>query len=60
MKKFSEYATPVSEALVAESIKEDQKADSLKFLTLLEKYKVKDFASLNEDDQISFINDLKS
>ena len=60
MKKFTEFVAPVSEALVANSIKESQNQNAAKFQTLLEKYKVEGFASLNEEDQAKFIEDLKA
>lgn len=58
MKKFSEYVAPVSEALIAQSLKEDQKADAEVFQNLLEKFKVAKFNLLNEEEQAAFIAEL--
>jgi hypothetical protein len=58
MKKFSEYIAPVSSALVAQSLKEDQEADAKKFQALLEKFGVAKFTALSGDDQSTFITEL--
>lgn len=55
MKKFSEFVQPVSDAIIASSIKEAQEIEAKKFQSLLEKFEVENIAALNEEDQAKFL-----